>query len=626
MSIEQLSEVLGHLGVETGEVTAGTRLRANLGLDSVETTELELELRRRFGVTVDLWDTQDYSLAELAVLVEQAGARHPVEIPRVPPVRAQAYREAGWWQPELLHDLILRHARRNPGGCALVDPRRRMTYGELDQAVTGVAARLGALGIEPGDRVVVQLPNTVEYVVLVLALISIGAPPVLITPTLREYELDRILELTEPRAIAVPGRTRRSDPLAMVAKLRARHPSLTRVLVADESVEDGPDVTNLVRLCAAGSEGDTARTGGIEPGDAALFLLSSGTTGPPKVMARTHEDYGYVVRSTSAVAQVSGETVYLAVLPGTHTFVLAYPGIMGTLAAGGRVVLDSAEDPRRTLELIAREKVTHAAAVPGVVTHWVNVLATERYDVSSLAVLQVGGARLDRPLAERATAALGCVIQQVYGMSEGLANFTRIDDPSDVTLACQGRPASPGDEVLIVDEDEQPVPDGQIGQLLTRGPSTVAGYYRDPAATERAFTADGFYRTGDLVRRRPDGNLEITGRIKNLINRGGEKISAEELEEVVRELPEITAACAVPIPHPVYGETVCLFVVVSGTTPPELREVRQHLRSRGLADYKLPERLEYLDQLPVIGVGKPDRTALRERAASLAETESLARR
>lgn len=533
----------------------------------------------------------------------------------MPADRARRYREAGWWRPETLDAVVLRHARTRPEACALVAGDRRVSHGELATLVDRVAGRLVAMGIGRGEPVVVRLPNSIEYVVLVLALIRIGAPPVLTTPTLGERELDRVLELTRPSVIAVPGRTRRFDHLAMVSELRARHPSLTRVFVPGGG--EGPEVADLSRLCDPASGEPAEVPGNTDPGDIALMLLSSGTTGPPKVIARTHEDYGHVIRSTSAVAGLgeSGEnTVYLAVMPATHTFVLAYPGVLGTLAAGGTVVLDSAEDPRRTLELIQRERVTHTAAVPGLVTQWLSAQAAEPRDLSSLRVLQVGGARLDPDLAKRASSELPCVLQQVYGMSEGLANYTRLDDPPEVILGTQGRPACPDDEIRIVDENENPVPPGTVGQLLTRGPSTIAGYYRDAEASARAFTPDGFYRTGDLVRLRPDGNVEVTGRIKNLINRGGEKICAEELEELVRQMPGVSAACAVPHPHPVHGEIVCLFVVADEPRP-DLREIRRYLETRGLARYKLPERLEHIDAMPLIGVGKLDRAALRERAA-----------
>ncbi|GII54378.1 2,3-dihydroxybenzoate-AMP ligase [Planotetraspora thailandica] len=610
MRIDVLSDVLLHLGVTPEEVTPDARLRADLALSSVETTELELELERRFGIRVDLWDARDYALGELAALIPEPQGRPVLDIPRVQ--GAELYRELGLWRPETLDAVILRQAAARPGAVALVQGDRRITYGELAARVDGCAARLRALGVTGPDPFVVQLPNSIEYVVLVLALMRLGVPPVLTLPTLREYELDRIFELTRATAIAVPGRQRRSSHLAMVAGLRERHPDLTTVLVAGG---DDPEY-DLVRLCDPDLAPDMAAPGS-EPSGPALMLLSSGTTGPPKVMARTHEDYGYVVRATSEVAGVSADTVYLAVLPATHTFVLAYPGVLGTLSAGGTVVLASAEDPRSALELIQRERVTHTAAVPGLVRQWLGVLRTEHYDLSGLKVLQVGGARIDPDLAEQVVELLPCTLQQVYGMSEGLANFTRLDDPAPAVLTTQGRPASPYDEIRIVDDDEQPVPPGEVGQLLTRGPSTIGGYYRDQAATARAFTREGFYRTGDLARLLPDGNLQIAGRIKNLVNRGGEKVCAEELEEFVRQMPQVAAAGVAPMPHPVYGETVCLFVVATGAEPPGLVDVRRHLTSSGLAGYKLPERLEVLDALPEIGVGKLDRTALRERARSL---------
>lgn len=541
-----------------------------------------------------------------------------IDIPRIPEERARRYREAGLWRSETLDEMILTRASATPDRCALVAEGRRTTYGELAALVGRAERRLRAAGVNRGDTVVVQVPNSREYVVLVLALMRLGAPPVLTLPSLREYELDRIIGLVRPSSIVIPRRVRRFDHLGMVQKLKPRHPYLVRTLVVDGEAAE-PDVADLTGLCdPPGDDPPAEGRGAASPKDVALFLLSSGTTGSSKLIARTHEDYGYVIRTTTEIAALSADSVYLAVMPATHTFVLAYPGVLGTLAAGGTVVLGSPEDPRKVLRTVQEERVTHCAAVPGLVKQWLTLLEQEPYDVSSLKVLQVGGARLDAPTAARAKAELGCSVQQVYGMSEGLTNYTRLDDPDEVVFSSQGRPASPADEIVIVDEDDAPVPAGEVGQLLTRGPFTVAGYYRDEAATKRAFTADGFYRTGDLVRLRPDGNLEVVGRIKNVINRGGEKICAEELEELVQELPGVSAVAAVPMPHPGFGEIVCLYLVPGGENAPDLGDVRRHLESRGLARYKLPERLELLDAMPLIGVGKINRTELRERAAALA--------
>ncbi|MEV0700107.1 AMP-binding protein [Saccharopolyspora sp. NPDC050389] len=517
-----------------------------------------------------------------------------------------------------MHELVLRHGKGIPDKCALVSGDRRMTYGELAATVDRAVGRLSERGVRRGDKVTVQLPNSIEFVVLLLALMRIGALPMLLLPTLRSYEVERVLKLTGSRAMALTHRMRRFDHLAMVQELRPRHPHLDLLLVAGEELPSGSDIVDMSELCS------TSSTSGCsvvpidqpQPQDAAALLLSSGTSGPPKVIARTHESLGHVIRTNSAVARIDADTVYLAVMPAAHAFTLSCPGTLGALAAGGRVVLGSAEDPRRALRLIEQERVTHFAAVPGLLSQWLDVLDVDRFDTSSLAVVQVGGARLEPAAAERARSALGPVVQQVYGMTEGLCNATRLDDPADVVSSSQGRPVSAAEEVLIVDDGGAPVPPEHPGQLLTRGPATVAGYYRDAAATENAFTADGFYRTGDLVRQLPSGDLQVVGRIKNVINRGGEKICAEELEQLVRELDNVAEVAAVAGPHPMHGEIVCLYVVPAGDVSPELREVRLHLESRGVARYKMPERLELLDAMPLIGVGKLDRAALREAAAA----------
>ncbi|TDD41616.1 (2,3-dihydroxybenzoyl)adenylate synthase [Saccharopolyspora elongata] len=538
-------------------------------------------------------------------------------MPGIPEERARSYREAGWWRPETLHELVLRQGKGLPHKCALVSGDRRMTYGELAAAVDRAAGALSTRGLRRGDTVAVQLPNGIEFVVLLLVLLRIGALPMLLLPTLRSYEVERILKLTGSRAMALPHRTRRFDHLAMVRELRPRHPNLEMLLLTGEEPPSGSDIVDLSELCRPSTSGcDAAPIDRPRPQHAAVLLLSSGTSGPPKVIARTHESLGHIVRTTSTVARIDPSTVYLAVMPVAHGFALSCPGILGVLAAGGTVVLDSAEDPRRALSLIEQEQVTHFAAVPGLLGQWLAVLDGERFDTSSLVAVQIGGAKLEPAAAERARSVLGPVVQQVYGMTEGLINATRLDDPAEVVSSSQGRPVSAAEEVLVVDDGGAPVPPGQPGQLLTRGPATIGGYYRDAAATEKAFTADGFYRTGDLVRQLPSGDLQVVGRIKNVINRGGEKICAEELEQLVRELDNVAEVAAVAGPHPMHGEIVCLYVVPVGDVVPELREVRLHLESRGVARYKMPERLELVDAMPLIGMGKLDRAALREAAAA----------
>jgi len=543
---------------------------------------------------------------------------------RIAPERTDEYLRRGWWRIERVDGLVMRHASDRAAERALITGDRALTYGELAISVDHASTGLRRLGIGRDDVVVVQLPNVPELVVLVIALMRLGALPVMTLPALRHHELDHVLAITEPVAMAVPRRYRRYDHLALARELRQRHPSVRTLLVTDHH-GDG-DAVDLSELCeadvgpaAAGDEGgDPPLTHGHET---ALFLLSSGTTGPPKPIARGHGGYGYMLRVASELAALSTASVYLAVMPATHGFVLGCPGVLGTLAAGGRVVLDSADDPRRALELIERERVTHCALVPALTMQWLAAASESRHDLSSLQVLQVGGARLQPAVAARVPDVLGARVQQVYGMSEGLLNFTRLDDPDDVGRDTQGRPASPGDEILVVDGAGAPVAPGQMGELLTRGPYTVAGYYRDPEANRRSFTSDGFYRTGDLVRMHSSGNLVVEGRVTDAINRGGEKISVDELENVVLQHPKVRTAAAVAMPHPLYGEAVCLYIVASDQGAPDIRDVRRFLESRGLARYKFPERLEVVDALPMVGVGKVNKVALREDIRARLEAE-----
>ncbi|MDF3293945.1 (2,3-dihydroxybenzoyl)adenylate synthase [Streptomyces silvisoli] len=520
----------------------------------------------------------------------------------------------------------MEQCEKAPDRVAVVDGERRLIYRELGHAVNSAAGRLRGLGVGPGDRVGVQLSNCLEYVVLVLALLKIGAPPVLILPAFREHELDHIVAVTEPVALAVEAGNRRSDALTTARRLKERHAKLRHLLVRGTGAASSEE--DLADICRPNQETTCHSGPGASPQDTAVFLLSSGTTGLPKAIARTHEGYGYMIRTASTIAGVSKDTVNLVVMPAEHGFVMNCPGVLGTLSAGGRVVLASPVSARHALELIEREGVTHSTLVPTLALQWITAAKAASYDVSSLRVLQVGGARLSAEAAAGLRAALGATVQQCYGMSEGLLCFTRLDAPHEVTDHTQGTPASSLDEMKVVGPDGTEVASGELGELLTRGPYTVAGYYRNAEATAKSFTEDGFYRTGDLVRLDPRGNVTVEGRVSDAINRGGEKISAEELESVARRHPNIADAAGVAMPHSLYGEAVCLYVVVEEAdreaSPDllDLRAVRRFLEGQGLARYKLPERLEIVSGLPLTGIGKVDKAALRKDIADRLAVEA----
>lgn len=558
---------------------------------------------------------------------------------------ADRYRAEGLWQGRTLGDAFAEAARDHAERIALVDDGVALTYAEVHDRVEACAARLIDAGLAPDDRVVVQLPNHWTFVVLTFACLRAGIVPVMALPAHREHELRHLVAASEAVALVAPDTLRNFDHLGLARTLRASSPTLRQLIVlgsgadargscspdagtsdVSSSVTDQPgtghpdtehpDTVSLTALCAPSDERTRGRTLPTpDADDVAVFLLSGGTTGLPKLIARTHDDYLCNIVLTSPPSAVDRDTVYLATLPMGHNFPLACPGTLGTLLAGGTVVPLGSPRPERAFAAIERHGVTHTAAVPAVVASWLDHAGAVGFDaLRSLRVLQVGGARLADELAERVVRGLPGTLQQVFGMAEGLINVTRLDDPVEAIVGTQGRPVSPFDELRVVDETTGlEVAPGEPGVLLTRGPYTPRGYYDAPDVNARSFTPDGFYITGDIVRQRPDGNLVVAGRSKDMINRGGENISAEEVENLVYGLASVRLAAAVAMPHDTLGETVCLFAVLHDGHALDLGSVRAHFDRAGVAAFKRPDHLVTVDELPLTKVGKIDKKALRER-------------
>jgi len=548
---------------------------------------------------------------------------------------ARRYVEAGYWRGVSLGHLLCEVARRRPDAVAVVDPSTaggsgvRLTYAELLDRSDAAAVRLLDTGVRPGDRLLVQLGNGWEFVVLTIACLRAGIIPVMTLPAHRRLELGYLAVHAEAVGIAVPDRLRGFDHQALAHQLAEEVRTATgadwRVLVAGDDVNPGS--VDLRALCRPGDGTAAARLDASAPagGDVAVFLLSGGTTGLPKLIARTHDDYVYNALASAEVCDVDQDSAYLVSLPAGHNFPLACPGILGTLLVGGRVVLLPSPEPVRAFTAIASEGVTHTAVVPAVAGRWLeHAEAVGVEQLETLRVVQVGGARLADELARRIRPVLGATLQQVFGMAEGLLNYTRLDDPDEIVCTTQGRPLSPADDVRLVDEADQDVPRGQPGSLLTRGPYTPRGYYRAAEQNARAFTADGWYRSGDICRLTPDGNLVVEGRDKDMINRSGEKISAEEVENLAYQLPEVSQAAAVAMPDVLVGERVCLYVVPRPGSSLSLDQVREAMGNMGIAAYKLPERLVVVEELAATKVGKIDKKALRLDIAARLTLEARA--
>lgn len=531
-----------------------------------------------------------------------------------PPEFIAKYRELGYWENRSMaaffDDICTRFAER----IALVSGDECITYAQMAERAERLALHLLELGVRPRDRFVMQLPDIPEFFYVYLALQKIGAIPIMALPPHRATEINHFVNLSEAVGYAVPERFGNFEFSALAESVRREHESLRWILVAGQA--SFPDAIAVADLLQRESPLPRERLAEIEidPQLPALFLLSGGTTGVPKLIPRTHEDYIYNTRAAAAINDIRPDDALLVVLPVSHNFPLACPGVQGFMMHGARCVLGTSTQSRDVFALIERERITHLELVPTLLIRLINDPALKDYDLSSVRIINSGGQKLQPEVKRRSEELLpGCKVQEVFGMAEGLLCYVRLDDPDELRYETVGRPVSPADEPRLLDDEGREVPEGEIGELLVRGPYTLRGYYRAPEHNERTFTPDGFYRTGDLLRRHPSGNYIVEGRKKDLINRGGEKISAEEIENMILAHPAVLNVACVPMPDPTLGERVCAFVIPQPGQSLALADLRNFLLDKQIAKFKLPERLELVDDFPMSKFGKVSKFDLVQR-------------
>jgi 2,3-dihydroxybenzoate-AMP ligase len=536
-----------------------------------------------------------------------------------PPAFAERYRRRGYWLDKSLAHEYQEVFERYAGRVGLIDANtgRSYTYAELDRGSTNLALNLLGLGLRPLDRVVVALPNVAEFVFLYLGLQKIGCIPIAALVTHRYAEISQFVHLSGATTCVTPDAARDFDYLAMVARIRNESPTLEHAIVFGGARDGFVSLADLIAKPATLSSARLTEIA-IDPTDPAVFQLSGGTTGIPKLIPRTHNDYAYNSKAASVVCNIDGDSVILIVLPIAHNLPLACPGIQGALFNGGRAVLSTSTRPDDICASIEKYRVTHLKVVPALLIRLLNdpAVAEHRYDLSSLTGIQSGGQRLQpevRLLSKRLIPS--AFVQENFGMSEGLLMFVRRDDPEDVRLETVGRPICPDDEVRLLDDDDNEVAPGEVGELCCRGPYTLRGYYGVPEYNARAFTSDGFYRSGDLMRRHPSGNYMVEGRKKDLINRGGEKISAEEIENLILSHPAVKNVACIAVPDQDLGERMCACILLRDGGRLTFEELKAFLLGKEIAKFKLPERMEIMDDFPLSTFGKVSKKQLVETFA-----------
>ena len=537
---------------------------------------------------------------------------------------SRKYKEQGVWGNENFANWLTAKLKQYADVILLSGPDlqsgewQQMTGQEISAVVNNIVEHCHSIGLGRGDKVVMQMGNNNAFVLTFFALLQLGVIPVMALPGHGQREILHFVKLTQARAWFVSEQSISFDCHAFANELLNTVPTLKHVVVDGLDLKPHPSILSLLGFTKETEAQMTAPEFlglAADPAEMALLLCSGGTTGIPKLIPRTHRDYLYNIKASAKLCELSSQDRYLVALPAAHNFPLACPGILGAIEVGAGVVMCPVPSPEIAFEYIEKAGVTVTALVPTLVKTWLNYAALVTPPAACLDLLQVGGAKLDEATARRIGNELNCNLQQVFGMAEGLLNFTRNSDPSVLKLKTQGRPLSDLDEVRVVDEQGQDVAKGKCGELLTRGPYTIRGYYKDEQANQKSFTTEGYYRTGDQVRRLSSGHLIVEGRIQEVLRRGGETISVETLEAHLACHHGIKDVAVVGLPCEQLGERTCAVIVSQDPNSPKLalKDVRQYLAAQGVARYMLPDTVAYVEHIPLTVIGKIARKKLSEK-------------
>jgi 2,3-dihydroxybenzoate-AMP ligase len=544
---------------------------------------------------------------------------------RYPADLADRYRQAGLWGIHTIADELHAVAATYPQRDAVVALDGRLTYRELDERTDVLAAGLAGLGLAPGDPVLFQVTNRLGAVLAWYGVLKAGLVPVCTLAAHRGHEIGEISRRVGAVAHLVEAGTRGFDLVSFAAGQQRDHPTLRHVLVLGGTGGADGTAGTAIESLGAGMDPQTARKTveeiqrGIEPDDVAVFQLSGGTTGVPKVIPRLHAEYWYNAAAYARSWGWSPDTRVAHLIPIIHNAGIVC-AVHGPHSSGACLVLGTA-DLDISLPLMARERATHVLLGHG---HF-KAVAGAGFAAATASVTQVilSGTKVPPALFDDLERR-GLWSGQLFGMGEGLFLTTRPGAPREARATTVGTPLSPMDEIRILEPGSATeLPDGQVGELCCRGPYTVRGYFDAAAHNARAFTPDGFYRTGDLASVREIGGqryVSIEGRIKDVINRGGEKVNAAEVELLLLRHPRITGAAAVAMPDPRLGERTCAYIVVQGE-PLTMADIREHFMQLQVATFKWPERIEHLTEIPRTLVGKMDKKLLQSDIAAKIATE-----
>ena len=527
---------------------------------------------------------------------------------------AESYKRLGCWAGLTFGDILDRAADSYPDREAFVDSESRLTYAQARDRANRLGISLMNRGIKPTDRVLVQLPNWNEFVYTYFALQKIGAVTVLVIDRYRQYEINHLFQLTGATSWILPEKYGKTDYLPIVGDVLKESPQVKNVILVRgwdheayfslEKLLGDAELTdeNLARLAQRRPD----------PMQVAHMGPTGGTTGLPKIVPRTHNDLLCGSEYAARAWEMDAQDTCLLAGPIGHDLTFT-KGLLGSMLTYGKTVFLDSTDHGTICRTIEKERVTALVWVPTLAKRLVGFEGLGNYDLSSLKKMHCGGGASLPDLIKDVREKLGCSYFNAYGATEGQTTITRSGDDLETLCKTVGMPTCPHDIYKVVDRDGKELPPNTPGELLIKGPGVFTGYYKNPRENEEVFDKDGFFRTGDMAKIDEKGYVTLTGRIKEMINRGGESISAVEIEHLIITHPDVVAVGVIGVPDPEMGERVCAYIQPESGAKLSFEEIISFLRGKGASVVQLPERMEFVDSLPLTEAKKlVDKKALRE--------------
>jgi 2,3-dihydroxybenzoate-AMP ligase len=524
------------------------------------------------------------------------------------------YVSKGIWHNLTFGDILDRNVANIPDKVAIIDDTKSVTWRELGQRSDRLAIHFKKLGLESGDFAVVVSPNVLEFYYIIFGMARIGVIPVMCLPRHRRLEISHMVKLHDAKAIIMPT-GEKFDYVGMVNEFRTEAPTLKLFFTIG-----GPAVKDWLSIEALAQEEverdyprDYLAQFKPDPNDIVIEQLSGGTTGLPKGIPRTHNEYICLWDYVGRRGGNTDESVFLTVTPVAHNMV--FSAVAGPMFyRGGTLVITKSTRPEDSFRLIEKHKVTNIELVPVLVTYWMDAgEVRKKYDLSSLKVIGCGAQKVKPELVRWCMETLGVAFTNTFGMTEGPHIATRWDSPMEAQMNTVGRKAIMDScmVVKLVDDNNREVKVGEVGEMVSKGPLTFKGYFRNPEENAKAFDKDGFFHSGDLMSLRPDGRYVVEGRKKDMIKRGGENVYPEPVEGWLMKHPSVINAAVVGMPDPKVDEKLCAFVQLAPGKKLTYEQVRQFMSEQGVAVFQWPERLEVVQGWPLTALNKIDKRLLR---------------